>query len=565
MMLVLTIALIVALILYFLQRKRTEQVRADSKAALEQIEKSVEDETSALKAEAERIREHYQAEADRIYNEMNDALHSANEKLEQYESLQSLGETEQEIRKALSAALEEAEALQAEAQEMLEAVKNEAAAERTVALQKAREIREKAEAILSRAATREREIIDEAHQKAEEIAGDAYTALREKDHLEEAIKAIRNVIDGYGDRYVKPTHSLLDDLASDFGHTEAGQALTTTRERVRVMVDAGLAGECDYAEAKRKGTAIRFVVDAFNGRVDAILSRVKHDNFGTLEQEIKDIFNLVNLNGEAFRNARIRPEFLEARLTELKWAVVLQELKLQEREEQRQIRELIREEQKARREYERAIREAQKEEALIKKALEKARVEVESASAEQRAKFEQEVTELNQKLEEAEAKNQRALSMAQQTRKGNVYIISNIGSFGEQVVKIGMTRRLEPLDRVKELGDASVPFSFDVHAIIPSDDAPALENEMHSAFDDLRLNQVNRRKEFFRVDLDRVRVFVRERGIDASFTMAAEAHEYRESQAMTSMSAEERMKYRLSSQDTSMILATGDNSEDEDD
>jgi hypothetical protein len=343
---------------------------------------------------------------------MSESLREANERLEQYVSLASLGETEIEIRQALTEALKEAEALQAEAREALEATKEEAAAERTVALHKAREIREKAEAILTRAATREREIVDEAHQKAEDIAGDAYTALREKDHLEEAIKGIRNVIDGYGDRYVKPTHSLLDDLASDFGHTEAGQALTTTRERVRVMVDENLAGECDYAEAKRKGTAVRFVVDAFNGRVDAILSRVKHDNFGTLEQEIKDTFNLVNLNGEAFRNARIRPEFLEARLTELKWAVLLQELKLQEREEQRQIREQIREEQKARREYDRAIKEAQKEEALIKKALEKARAEVESASAEQRAQFEQQVAELNQKLEEAEAKNQRALSMA---------------------------------------------------------------------------------------------------------------------------------------------------------
>lgn len=563
MTILLTIAFIITLILYFYQRKQTDKVRAESQAALEQIEKSIEEETQAMKAEAERIREHYQTETDRIYEEMSEALRIANERLEQYVSLQSLGESETEIRQALIAALEEAEALQAEARDMLEATKEEATAERTVVLQKAREIREKAEAILTRAAVREREIVDEAHQKAEAIAGDAYTALRERDHLEEAIKGIRNVIDGYGDRYVKPTHSLLDDLAADFGHTEAGQALTITRERVRVMVEEGLAGECDYAEAKRKGTAVRFVVDAFNGRVDAILSRVKHDNFGTLEQEIKDIYNLVNLNGEAFRNARIRPEYLEARLTELKRAVVLQELKLKEREEQREIREQIREEQKARREYERAIRDAQKEEALIKQALEKARAEVESASVEQRARFEQEVAELNQKLEEAEAKNQRALSMAQQTRKGNVYIISNIGSFGEQVVKIGMTRRLEPMDRVKELGDASVPFSFDVHAIIPSDDAPALGNEMHNTFDDLRLNQVNRRKEFFRVDLNRVREFVRERGIDASFTMAAEAHEYRESQAMASMSSEERMQYRLSNQNASVVLTATEGLEDD--
>src|SRR5690606_10022361 len=123
-------------------------------------------------------------------------------------------------------------------------------------------------------------------------------------------------------------------------------------------------------------------------------------------------------------------------------------------------------------------------------------------------------------------------------------IISNIGSFGEEVFKIGMTRRLDPLDRVKELGDASVPFEFDVHAIIPSDDAPALESELHSVFNDLRLNQVNRRKEFFRVPLERIRDFVRQRKIDSTFTMVAEAHAFRESKALLKMGAEERAQYQ---------------------
>ena len=102
---------------------------------------------------------------------------------------------------------------------------------------------------------------------------------------------------------------------------------------------------------------------------------------------------------------------------------------------------------------------------------------------------------------EAEEKNQRALSMAQQTKRGNVYVISNIGSFGENVYKVGMTRRLEPMDRVRELGDASVPFPFDVHAIIESDDAPALENTLHKALALMQVNKVNPRKEFFRVSL----------------------------------------------------------------
>ena len=106
--------------------------------------------------------------------------------------------------------------------------------------------------------------------------------------------------------------------------------------------------------------------------------------------------------------------------------------------------------------------------------LEKARRDVEKSTDAERAKFEEKLRELSERLRVAEEKNQRALSMAQQTKSGNVYIISNIGSFGEQVFKIGMTRRLEPRDRVRELGDASVPFEFDVHALIPTPDAPAL-------------------------------------------------------------------------------------------
>ncbi|MHA3771625.1 DUF4041 domain-containing protein [Verrucomicrobiota bacterium sgz303538] len=352
-----------------------------------------------------------------------------------------------------------------------------------------------------------------------------------------------------GDRYVVPAHSLLDDLAQDFGHTAAGEALKVAREHTRQMVEHGEAPVCDYAEAGRRETAIRFVIDAFNGRVDAILSRTKHDNLGTLEQEIRDTFSLVNLNGKAFREARVLPAYLESRLAELKWAVVVQELRMKEREEQRRIKEQMREEEKARREYEKAVQEAQKEEEILRKAMEKARLQAEQASAEGRQKYEAQLAELNQKLTEAEAKNQRALSMAQQTRKGNVYIISNIGSFGEEVFKIGMTRRLDPLDRIKELSDASVPFEFDVHAIISSDDAPALENLLHKEFDDLRINKVNYRKEFFRLPLERLREFLMQRDIEASLTMVAEAREYMETQALNRMTPEERERYRMGSVD----------------
>jgi hypothetical protein len=311
------------------------------------------------------------------------------------------------------------------------------------------------------------------------------------------------------------------------------------------MVEQGLASDCNYVETDRKQRAMRFVVDAFNGRVDAILSRVRNDNYGTLTQEIRDAFALVNLNGLAFRDARVLPAYLDARLDELKWAVAVQELRQKEREEQRIIKEQIREEEKARREYEKAMHQAQREEEIIRQAMEKARLQAEAASADQKVKFENQLALLNQKLTEAEARNQRALSMAQQTRKGNIYIISNIGSFGEDMLKIGMTRRLEPLDRVRELGDASVPFEFDVHAIIPADDAPALEYQLHTEFEDMRVNKVNGRKEFFRLPLSRVREYLAGRGVDVAFTMVAEAHEYRESLALTRMPPEERGKHPM--------------------
>ncbi len=200
------------------------------------------------------------------------------------------------------------------------------------------------------------------------------------------------------------------------------------------------------------------MVDAFNGRVDAILTRTKHDNYGTLEQEIRDAFSLVNLNGLAFRDARILPTYLDARLAELKWAVVVQELARKQRDEQRYLKERLRDEEKAKKEYEEKMREAAKEEELKRKAVEEAERKFAGATAEQKAHYEQELQKLRQDLSEA---TQRALTIAQQTKKGHVYIISNIGSFGEGVYKIGQTRRPDPQDRVDELSVASVPFEIE--------------------------------------------------------------------------------------------------------
>lgn len=496
-----------------------------------------------LEAEAESVRHHYESHAMAEIAAAQEQAARVAADLESLQGFASLRDAEADVAQKLASAMAEADALKAEAEQLLEKAKEGSVAERAEAQKRAEHIQAQAEAFLNQANRDGALILYRANQRAEEIGGEAYAALRDKETIEKAARAIQNVVDGYGDRYIVPTHSLIDDLAADFGHTAAGHALQIAREQSRRMVVEGNAATCEYAEASRRETAIRFVIDAFNGRVDAILSRSKHDNYGQLEQEIKDAAALVNLNGQAFRNARILDSYVDSRITELKWAVAAQELKRKEREEQRQLQEQIREEEKARKEYERAVQEAAKEEDAIRRAMEKARVEVAQANDQQRAKLEAELAELNLRLQEAEEKNQRAISMAQQTRSGNVYIISNIGSFGEHVFKIGMTRRLEPLDRIKELGDASVPFDFDVHAMLRSDDAPGLERMLHSLFDDFRINRVNYRKEFFRIPLDRIRAAVSENALDATFTMVAEAREFRESLALDKMSPEERLKY----------------------
>ncbi len=441
-------------------------------------------------------------------------------------------------RDSLRIARAQADALLAESQKNAREVLKEARKD-------AKEKTQKAEETLEWATTSAVEIRLKAERRAEEIAGKAYEILKSHDHYEAAARAYKNQVEGYSGVYIVPASHFLDELAEDYGFHDAGGKLKLARERTRIMERNGTAATCNYAEGWKRDYAINFVLSAFNGKVDSILARVKTANQGKQIQEIRDAFALVNDNGSVFKGAGINPEFLEARLEEYKWAVAVQNLKDKQREEQRAIREQIREEAKAKREYERAIKQAHRVEELLTRALEKARREFELASDEEKAKYEEELDGLNLKLKEAEERNQRAISMAQQTKCGHVYIISNIGSFGEDVYKIGLTRRLEPLDRVRELGDASVPFAFDVHAMIYSENAPNLETSLHKKFLSMQVNKVNRRKEFFRVSLQDIKKALDEMGLDARWTMTADAREYRETLALeTAMKDDPRLKLK---------------------
>src|ERR1019366_5576169 len=199
--------------------------------------------------------------------------------------------------------------------------------------------------------------------------------------------------------------------------------------------------------------------------------------------------------------ARILPAYLDVRLAELKWAVVVNELARKQREEQRYLKERLRDEEKARKEYEEKMRQAAREEELKRKAVEEkekelveAKRQLAEAAAEEKVKWEQKISKLEQdnhglQRELADATQQK-LTIAQQTKKGHVYIISNIGSFGDGVYKIGQTRRPDPQDRVDELSVASVPFEFDIHALIETNNAPALEHRIHKRFMAMQVNKI---------------------------------------------------------------------------
>ncbi|WP_255922499.1 DUF4041 domain-containing protein [Streptomyces humicola] len=191
---------------------------------------------------------------------------------------------------------------------------------------------------------------------------------------------------------------------------------------------------------------------------------------------------------------RISDSYHRLRVRELELTADYLAKQEEEKERRRELRERQREEEKLQREVERERARLAKEQAHYRGALQRLR-----AASEGGAVDEAEVAQLEQQLAEHDAAMAAVDAREANIRAGYVYVISNIGAFGESIVKIGLTRRLEPMDRVNELGDASVPFRFDVHALIFSEDAVGLERTLHQEFDDRRVNRVNLRREFFYV------------------------------------------------------------------
>lgn len=268
---------------------------------------------------------------------------------------------------------------------------------------------------------------------------------------------------------------------------------------------------------------IRLTLRAFNNECEAAIANVRWNNAVAMEKRIRTAAEAINKENASL-NLTITDRYVSSKVGELRLTHELRETQKREKEDRAEMARAEREEKRLIAEAEAAEREERKYQAL----LEKVRKEADSDGNRKR------ISELEAALSEAHALSERARAMAELTKSGYVYIISNIGSFGEDVVKIGLTRRLDPDDRVRELGDASVPFSFDTHAMIYSDNAPTLENALHREFAARRINMSNFRKEFFKVTLDEVEAAVLTLAPDAALFKDREAQEWHETMARRS-------------------------------
>lgn len=276
----------------------------------------------------------------------------------------------------------------------------------------------------------------------------------------------------------------------------------------------------------------KLLLRAFNGECDELVSKVKYNNYDTYKKRIENSCNAISKLGKIM-NVAITDNYKDLKIKELTLAFEYAQMKQKEKEEQKALREQMREEAKLQKEIEEERKKLEKEQNHYSNALTKIAVQLESDPNNP------DLIAKKQELEAQAADIEKAIQDVDyrqaNKRAGYVYVISNIGAFGENVYKIGMTRRLDPMERVDELGDASVPFNFDVHAMIFTDDAPALEAALHRAFENRKLNMVNQRREFFNVTLDEIKAVVKANyDKTVEFIDVPDAEQYRVSQKMRS-------------------------------
>lgn len=274
--------------------------------------------------------------------------------------------------------------------------------------------------------------------------------------------------------------------------------------------------------AKMVSDFSKLMLRAYNNEADNAVRTLKPYKLESSVDRLTKVRSTISKLGKTM-SIEITAAYHQARIDELRLTADFQAKVQEEKEAERAEKERLRDEAKARQEFERETARLRKEASHYESALAAMRANGDEAGA---AEAEAKLAEISDAIHGVEER-------AANTRAGYVYVISNFGAFGERMVKIGMTRRLDPLDRVRELGDASVPFRYDVHAVIFADDAVGLEGALHREFEHQRVNMVNLRREFFYVTPAEVRdALTKLDGSLLTFEEVPEAVEWHQSENM---------------------------------
>ena len=319
--------------------------------------------------------------------------------------------------------------------------------------------------------------------------------------------------------------------------TRYKDALDTLRMGQKDMVKNGRAGEIispmllDNSQSKGRAMQnqlIKAAIRGFNGEADALLVKITVSNVDKKVQALRKAFEQINKMYQRNMVCLTLP-YLESKIEELRLAAEYEMQKQEEKELLREQRAKEKEDKKLQAEIANRRKQLEKDRKHFKQMLANVEDLIKTANQDEIDKLKSQLSEYQDKLSELDEIEEDIDYREGHATAGYVYIISNIGAFGEDVYKIGVTRRLEPLERIRELGSASVPFQFDVHALIFSEEAFALESELHNKFAKYKVNKVNGRKEYFKVPFAEIKaVLDSHKELAIELTETAEAFEYRQ-------------------------------------
>ncbi|WP_408869049.1 DUF4041 domain-containing protein [Brochothrix campestris] len=377
-----------------------------------------------------------------------------------------------------------------------------------------------------------KKIIEDAEKKEQDLTAIVDELNVKKIELQKEIVSIGEQIQAESFGFYTPQYNLASSISykNRLLQLRNKQKLTVKNNEAVVIIHQMLLNNSLSKGQAMTKKQIKFLIRAFNNECEAAINKVRYSNFIQIKKRIIKSFEQLN-KMNSYNQIELTEYYLHLKTEELQLAYEYEQKKQEEKEELRAQREVEREEKALQKEIASKRKVLNKEISHFENMINELKEKITTSSTEEeRNALTIEIDILQKKVDKYQEEKEDLDYRESNARAGYVYIISNIGSFGNDVVKIGVTRRLEPLERINELSSASVPFKFDVHALIFSYDAYTLESQLHQHFSAHRINKVNNRKEFFKVSIEDIEeVLVSHKNLTIDFEKMAEAQEYRES------------------------------------